>query len=382
MQCGFHSYTRISVFAALLLVAVLYPAHGQDQPIPAGSGVNSGNNSAAAALAYAQKLRNGVKLYRASKWQDALVELRAARDQAVTDTQVSEALYWAALAEMASSDFEAALRDMDMLAKTGGPRMTDIAYHRGRAYYSLGQYNDAIAQFTEYTAKAEGSAKARVSAAWYWAGESYMRLGQFDKAREIFEMFRTQYRDSSKYEAAQYRLLLINQKKVEQQLLDMIRWSHEDSLKASEEFQRRQRTYELALNAYQKQIGELQKNAQGSDGQSGDSDYRKQLDDCRRQLAEAQNRINALEQQLGIPHTDIPDASGNDSSHDDLMSWAVQLRNTIYAILLQKPDIPVLYDMSGKLDQFIANKTGMSEEDLASMELTITLLKAQYNITL
>lgn len=46
----------------------------------------------------------------------------------------------------------------------------------------------------------------------------------------------------------------------------------------------------------------------------------------------------------------------------------------------READLTLLYTLMGRLDQFIGGQIEISEEDLAAMELTITLLKARYNL--
>ncbi|MDR0622835.1 MAG: hypothetical protein LBG10_00195, partial [Treponema sp.] len=88
-----------------------------------------------------------------------------------------------------------------------------------------------------------------------------------------------------------YRLGLINQKKIEIELLALLKWSHEESLKTMEEYQRRERTYDQALTAYQKRIADMLKDTRLADLESANAEYRKQL-------AEAEERIIFLEENL------------------------------------------------------------------------------------
>jgi hypothetical protein len=65
----------------------------------------------------------------------------------------------------------------------------------------------------------------------------------------------TDYPQSFKVEAARYRLSLIEFKRREEQLLRLLKWSHEDFLKTVEEFRRRQAAYEQELAAYRGKPG-------------------------------------------------------------------------------------------------------------------------------
>jgi tetratricopeptide (TPR) repeat protein len=349
---------RRLLIAAVCFLWMVFPVGGQTW-------------SEAGASLYAQKLRGGVTLYRQARWREAIRELTIAQDEALSAQQLSEALYWLSLAELAVSDFNAALRTMDLLEKTGGERVADSVYHRGRAFYQLGYYQEAAALFGRYAATARE--RERVAAAVYWIGECYLSLGQIDKARGYFQAVIGQYFDTAKYEMAVHRMSLINQKRTEQELLEMIRWSHEDTLKTSEEYQRRERMHDQALNAYQRQIAEHQQDTRLAETEYANAEYR-------RQLLEAQNRINSLERQVESLNSDAAEASSR--AANELRAWAVQLRTTMMTALLQQPDISILHSLISRLDQYIGGGENLTDDDLAAMELTITLLKAQYNLSL
>jgi tetratricopeptide (TPR) repeat protein len=311
---------RVEICLALLAFCLLFAAGPAFSQNPAGSGsAGSGNASSQ----YAQRLQRGVGLYRESRFREAIDELRLAQVQAANANQNSEALYWLALAELSAADYESALRDMDALERSGGNRTLDISYHRGRAYYYLGYYDEAMALLYEYATKAGTEEKARISAAYYWVGECLLSLGQLDRAKDFFTVITEQYPDSVKYEASSYRLALISQKKVEAELLALIKWSHEESLKTIEEYQRRERTYDQALNAYQRQIAEHQRYSQLSEIENDNAEYR-------RQLNEANERIFALERLLesrsGVRQQE---ATPPGESEDEKLAWAMQLRREL-----------------------------------------------------
>ncbi|GHT56451.1 hypothetical protein FACS1894109_05410 [Spirochaetia bacterium] len=227
------------------------------------------------------RLQNGLALFQEGRWQDSVAELRRARAEAIDRELKAEALYWIALAEMSAGDYAASLNDMDeieMMAPTSG-RLQEIPYHRGRALYYLGRYDEAILLLKYYadgigmlgTPPRGSDAAARKSAALYWIGESLYAMGQLDLAQEFFFIVTEEYPQSAKFEASSYRLGLINQKKIEEELLNLLKWSHEESLKTIEEYQRRERSYDQALIAYQKRIAELTGGGGGSMGSADSS---------------------------------------------------------------------------------------------------------------
>ena len=216
-----------------------------------------------AGAAFAQtQLQNGVELYGQGKWGEAIELLRQVQGAGYTDEQKAEAVYWLVLAEIASADYEAAARDMSALERMSGGagRKQELPYQKGRILYHMGSYDDALVLLKTYADRIPDDTTeniARKSAALYWVGECLYALGHFDTAHDIFFIVVQKYPQSAKYEAASYRIALINQKKIEAELLDLLKWTHEESLKTVEEYQRRERTYDQALIAYQKRIAAL-----------------------------------------------------------------------------------------------------------------------------
>ena len=89
---------------------------------------------------------------------------------------------------------------------------------------------------------------------YFFIGECLYNLGQLDEALQFYAYVVQKYPTSYKVEAARYRISLSGFKKREDELLKLLQWSYEDSLKLIEEFQRRDQTYEQAIISYQKML--------------------------------------------------------------------------------------------------------------------------------
>jgi tetratricopeptide (TPR) repeat protein len=248
------------------------------------------------AAAAQTSLQYGVNLYGEGRWREAVIELR--RAEAADPSVRAEALYWIALAELAAGEYEASIRDMESLELQDPKhsRIGELAYHRGRALFYLGRYDEAMALLRSYADGIDeyGAGASRKAAALYWIGECLFALGQLDRALEIFTIITEQYPSSVKYEASSYRIALINQKKIEAELLAILRWSHEESLKTAEEYQRRERSYDQTIIAYQKRIAELLRDPRLAELEQANADYQ-------RQLSEAENRIATM-----VPEAETP----------------------------------------------------------------------------
>jgi len=214
---------------------------------------------------FARRYQNGTQLYKLARYQEAAIEFRRAQEIAPSVNEKTAALYWVILSQLAYSDFGSAIRDMEDLAKTApnSPYTRDMLYHRGRVYYNQGFFEEALFFLNRYnqsTTDADRVSADRRAASFFWMGECLYAMGQYDEAEKFYAWVIARYTDSPKVEAAAYRVDLIKQKKIESELLTLLQWSHEESLRTSEDYQRTIRTYEYTLNMYQRRIAELSNN--------------------------------------------------------------------------------------------------------------------------
>ena len=197
-------------------------------------------------------LRRGIALYSIGRFNDAAAILQLIGP-------VPEALYWLSLAEISMEQYNKALSTLDELENTDheGIWSAESPYHRGRCLFYLGRHEEALIMLGQYANTLDNS-DARKAATIYWMGESLFALGWLDNAADAFILIVENYPHSAKFEAASYRLNLINQKRIEAELLALLRWSHEESLKSLEEFQQRERQYEQAIEIYRQRIAALE----------------------------------------------------------------------------------------------------------------------------
>ena len=248
MDSFFFRCARMRVVSLFFLVTISFHSYAQYMAAPGQTRSDS------------VRLERGRTLYGQGLWQDAVLELRRAQGES-TDSQLKgEAQYWIVLAEIGAGEYVGALRDLSLLEGeyARGPWTPELPYHRGRANYYLGRYDEALIILKEYADSLAGTAADQRYSALYWVGECLYSMGQLDRARDVFALIIDEYPQSIKYEAASYRLSLITQKKIEKELLAIIRWSHEEALRTAEEYQRRERSYEQAIRAYQRRIAELE----------------------------------------------------------------------------------------------------------------------------
>jgi len=224
---------------------------------------------------YLRRFQNGTLLYNSSRWHESAAEFRRAQEISNNISDWSQALYWVILSELAYSDYGSAIRDMDELERTApvSSFTRDMAYHRGRVYYNQGYFDDALLYFRRYINSVQDTypeTADRIAASYFWMGECLFSMMQYDDALRFYTWVIDKYPESPKKEISAYRVDLIRQKKIEAELLALLQWSHEESLRTSEDYQRKIRSYEQTLNSYQRRIAELSLGAQNDDIQQTD----------------------------------------------------------------------------------------------------------------
>lgn len=167
-----------------------------------------------------------------------------------------DAVYWSGLSYMALGDASNARRALDTFIKEypGHSSIPDALYQRARLSYSTGEYEECIQLFSAFLEKYPDHSFA--SSALFWTADGLFFLGRLAESETLFRTLLADYPKSVKFEAASYKLALIRYKYRENELLTLLKWSHEESLRVIEEFQRREKAYEQALAVYQRRLGE------------------------------------------------------------------------------------------------------------------------------
>jgi len=203
----------------------------------------------------AEQLRQGLLLFKQERFQEASQAFRAVVQEPQAASARPEAYYWAARSYAAMDQLAEAEQYLEhFLANySWHPLYADGLYQKGRILYLQGEAEQAIQVLGEYV---NGYPQAElVSSGYFWIAESLYSLGHIDEAAQIYGQIVDRYPKSVKLEAARYRLSLIEFKQREEELLRLLQWSHLEAIKAADEYQRRERTYEQALAARQGQPG-------------------------------------------------------------------------------------------------------------------------------
>jgi tetratricopeptide (TPR) repeat protein len=100
----------------------------------------------------------------------------------------------------------------------------------------------------------------RKASAFFWMGECLYSMGQLEKAEQFYNWIIVRYPSSPKCELSSYRIDLIKQKKIETELLTLLKWTHEEALRNKENYQRNITTYERSGNVSQNSVEETSEN--------------------------------------------------------------------------------------------------------------------------
>jgi tetratricopeptide (TPR) repeat protein len=216
----------------------------------------------------APRLANGINLYGQGRWGEAVVELRRSQSE-TTDTSLrGEAQFWIAMAELSAGEYATALHDFDEFLRIDprSKRAPEIPYHKGRCYYYLERYNEALVLFRQYSDSIRLDGRymngVRVddwandtgtqddynlkASAIFWMGESLYALEQYDKAEEMFNIIIKQYTKSHKFESSVNRNALIKEKRIQSDLLAIVRSNKGSSAQRND-----------AISNYQEQLGTI-----------------------------------------------------------------------------------------------------------------------------
>jgi TolA-binding protein len=199
------------------------------------------------------ELQAGLQAFQQQQYQQALQSFRRIIDDGAA--QAPDAEYWSAMAYMGLEMLDEADRTLEhYLARYPGHALAGEAqYQKTRLLFLERDYENALQASYEFIRSNPGS--PFVPNAYFWIGESLYSLGRLEEAERVFARVLRDYPQSYKVEAASYRLSLLEFKKREEELLRLLKWSHEEFLRSVEEYQRREKAYEQALAAYQQRTG-------------------------------------------------------------------------------------------------------------------------------
>ncbi len=204
---------------------------------------------------YNEYLNFGLDAYSRSDWSSAIFSFQKA--DTLSGSQKPEALYWLVMANASAKNYKSALSYADKFLKKfpNSPKRPEIVYQQGRLYCLCAEHEKSIQILYGFLRKY--SSHRQVPSAYYWIGENLYMAGRLQDARVIFSRIILDYPTSAKAAPSRYKIALIDQASTQEELLNLLKISHEELLKISEEYDKNKKSYEQTVAVYQKQLGEV-----------------------------------------------------------------------------------------------------------------------------
>ncbi len=249
--------------------------------------------------AYAQTgnqfLDKGISSFGKGKYNESLSSFRDVVIDSNFKDYHPDAYFWIAKSYIALRQLDNAEENLEffILNYPDHKYYQEALYQKGRLMFLQEDYENCIQECHHFLELYPESVYA--ANAYYWTAESLYNLGRLDEAESLFSHIVYNFPASYKVESANYRLGLIEQKYREESLVELLKLTHEEYLKSIEEFQVREKTYENALDSYQKKLSLLDS---GSSKDSAGQTLSLELLDLQTNLRNRDNEIMALKRKI------------------------------------------------------------------------------------
>ena len=181
------------------------------------------------------------KSYSRGDWSDAKFMLKKA--VSYKENLNPDTYFMLIMAEVYDGDNKNALDDCNFFLDNFSDSMyyARVYYQKGKLLYSLGEYEKSVVVLSDFCHMYETD--ELYSYALFYIGESLFAGYKYDEAGSVYERIVTEYPESPKTPAAQYRLETILQRGREEKLLYLLKQTGEEYLAAKEEYERQLRLY-------------------------------------------------------------------------------------------------------------------------------------------
>ncbi len=198
----------------------------------------------------------GKELYDKAQYREAIVEFNKAIELSPSDIKPAAYLR-IGYCYMALDNYPEADKVFDFIigTYTDSAEATEALYQKARINFIYGKYEQSICQFSQFLEIAINDPLR--GNAFFWIAESLYNLGHLDEASEVYAIVTEKHKDSYKYEAAKYRIELINLGKKERELVKLLKWNQEQYNNEQDLFAKKEAEYKEAILSYQKNLALL-----------------------------------------------------------------------------------------------------------------------------
>ncbi len=264
-------------------------------------------------------LKEGITLFQNTMYDQAVLKFRDIILNPEMKRFHGDAYYWIIKTYITLEQYDSAAKNIEFFLKSFPDHQAyqEMVYQKGRVLFLQKDYENAILVLKGFLDTYPSSPYA--SNSFFWIGESLFLMGHYDEAYRVYNIVVQKYPASFKVEAAQYRISLIDLKKREEELLSLLKISHEEYLKLLEEFQRKEKTYEQAITEYQRKLSALTAQDLGA-----------QIAKLTQELGQREGEIAALKREI--------------SSLQNQLNQALSAQQTVVAQTPQNVQIPAAPD--------------------------------------
>ena len=181
------------------------------------------------------------KSYSRGDWSDAKFQLKKA--VSYKENLNPDTYFMLIMAEVYDGDNKTALDDCNFFLDNFSDSLyyARVYYQKGKQLYTLGEYEKSIVVLSDFCHLYDED--ELYSYALFYIGESLFAGYKYDEAGSVYERIVTEYPESAKTPAAQYRNETILQRGREEKLLYLLKQTGEEYLSAKEEYERQLRLY-------------------------------------------------------------------------------------------------------------------------------------------
>jgi len=199
-------------------------------------------------------MESGLNNFSSRNYTLALSDFRNIILNSENESLHGTAYYWIARSYMAQNLLEKAENNLDFFIQNFSKNnlYPDAVYQKAKLLFRKGMYDSSIQIFYKFIENYGNH--PYVTNSYFWIAESLYSLGHLKEAEIIYSMIIREYPNSYKLEASKYKLSLITLKFRENELLKLLKISHEEYLKVLEDFQRREKIYEQSISDYQRRL--------------------------------------------------------------------------------------------------------------------------------
>ena len=232
-------------------------------------------------------VKTGLENFKAGNYGDALLNFREVVLNPSNEKYFDAAYYYIARCYMAQKNFSKAQTNLEFFLQNfpDSTFYSEAVYQKGRLMYLQKDYENAILALYSYIKTYPK--QLYVANSYFWIAESLYSLGHFEEAKKLYSHIIKNYPSSYKVEAAKYKLSLIDLELHKEELLKLLRLSHEEYLKAIDNFRIKEKTYEQAIAGYQRKLLAATSN-----------DTKQLLEELNKELSAKDTQIAALNRQI------------------------------------------------------------------------------------